>query len=184
MDSQSPPPREERMTAAEWRAHPSRFQNHHQRPALHDVLDRQGHRPSPGRPSEGARQMNSQSVFGEVIHHYSRAQAIADGVLVDVTETARELGFRAPVAVTAAAWSRCVAWQSDEEADQDEQGRLWDVLWLACLAARSAKGQSEVGYTLRVVQAGGVVEQMALRLCIGPDDASKPAITILMPNED
>lgn len=29
-------------------------------------------------------------VFGEVIHSYTRAQAIADGVLVDISETARE----------------------------------------------------------------------------------------------
>lgn len=123
------------------------------------------------------------ALFGNVIYQYSRAQAITDGVLVDVTETANELGFRAPVAVTAAVWSRCVAWQN-EEADQDEQGRLRDVLWLARLAARAAKEQSEVGYTLRVEQAGGAVEQLVLRLHIGPGDAGEPVITILMHNED
>lgn len=36
-------------------------------------------------------------------------QVIADGVLVDVTPTAREAGFRWAVALTAAAWARCVA---------------------------------------------------------------------------
>ncbi len=32
-------------------------------------------------------------VFGPVVSSYSRAQAIDDGVLVDVTSTAREAGF-------------------------------------------------------------------------------------------
>lgn len=127
--------------------------------------------------------MNNDSIFGEVIHHYSRAQAIADGVLVDVSKVAQELGFRAPAAVTAAVWTRCVAWQN-EEAGQDEQGRLWDVLWLARLAARSAKEQSEVGYTLRLEQTGGVVERVALRLCIGPGDEGEPVITIMLSEED
>ena len=123
------------------------------------------------------------ALFGELIYHYSRAQAIADGMLVDVSEVARELGFRAPVAVTAAVWARCVVWQ-DKDAGQDEQGRLWDVLWIARLAARSAREQREVGYTLRVEQAGGAVEDVALRLHIGPGDAGEPVITILLPNED
>ena len=36
----------------------------------------------------------------DVIHSYSRTQAIKDGVPVDVTETAKECGFKYPVAVT------------------------------------------------------------------------------------
>ena len=35
--------------------------------------------------------------FGEVVYSYSRAQALADGVLIDVSDTAREAGFRWPV---------------------------------------------------------------------------------------
>jgi hypothetical protein len=39
----------------------------------------------------------SESLFREVIFSYIRAQAIADRVLVDVTPTALEAGFRFPV---------------------------------------------------------------------------------------
>jgi hypothetical protein len=42
----------------------------------------------------------------DLIHRYSRADAIRDGVLIDVTPTAREAGFRFPVALTSAAWER------------------------------------------------------------------------------
>jgi hypothetical protein len=44
-----------------------------------------------------------------LIHGYSRAEAIADGLLIDVSATAREAGIRYPVALTQAVWERCVA---------------------------------------------------------------------------
>ena len=36
----------------------------------------------------------------KLISSYTRSEALADGVLVDVTETAREAGFVIPVALT------------------------------------------------------------------------------------
>ena len=44
------------------------------------------------------------TAFDPVISVYTRAQAIEDGILVDVSETAREAGFRIPVAVTRSVW--------------------------------------------------------------------------------
>jgi hypothetical protein len=41
---------------------------------------------------------------GDLVHRYTRADALRDGVLIDVTETAREAGIRWPVALTCAAW--------------------------------------------------------------------------------
>jgi len=38
--------------------------------------------------------------MNDIIFSYTRAQAIEDGVLVDVSELAREASFRYPVAVT------------------------------------------------------------------------------------
>jgi hypothetical protein len=45
----------------------------------------------------------------DLIHRYSRTDAIRDGVLIDVSAVAREAGFKYPVALTVAAWARCVA---------------------------------------------------------------------------
>ena len=66
----------------------------------------------------------------DLVHRYSRADALRDGVLIDVSPVAREAGIRYPVALTAAAWGRCVA-VPPGVAWQDEAGRLWDVLWSA-----------------------------------------------------
>lgn len=64
-------------------------------------------------------------IFGEAISTYTRAQAIEDGVLVDVSEIAKEAGFKFPVAVTRAAWADCVEWS-----DEDNK--------LSCTACRGA----------------------------------------------
>ena len=48
-------------------------------------------------------------ILGQVISVYTRAQALAEGVLIDAGPMAREAGFRWPVAITAAAWDDCVA---------------------------------------------------------------------------
>ncbi len=43
---------------------------------------------------------NNESPFGEVIHSYTRAQALADGVQVEVSKVAAEAGIRFPVFLT------------------------------------------------------------------------------------
>ena len=39
-------------------------------------------------------------IFGDNIFTYSRAMAISDGVLIDISTIAKEAGFKVPVAVT------------------------------------------------------------------------------------
>lgn len=47
-----------------------------------------------------------------LIHSYTRTQAIEDGDLIDVTEIGREAGFRVPVALTRSVWTDCVEWSA------------------------------------------------------------------------
>lgn len=133
---------------------------------------------------------NPADIFGEPISIYTRAQAIADGVLVDVSALAREAGFHVSVAMTASSWADAVAWSdmdSVRQVAQDESGRLWDVMWMASLAARHAKGVQRVAFQLYRVPRGGRgtrPRMVELHLHIGPGDAGEPVATILMPNED
>jgi len=132
---------------------------------------------------------HQRSVFGEAISTYTRAQAIEDGVLVDVTETAREAGFRFPVALTRACWENCVSWSeadSMRQTCQDEAGRLWDVLWMASVAARR-NGGSELRFRLYRVPRGGRGVRprlVALQTHCGPGDEGEPVITIGLLGED
>ena len=130
------------------------------------------------------------TIFGEVIHYYTRAQALADGVLVDVTETAREAGFRVPLALTAAAWDKAVAWtdaDSARQTQQDESGRLWDVIWMAYTTARRASGGCRVPFQVHAVPRGGraiATRPMTLHMHLGPGDEGEPVITVMNPDED
>ncbi len=47
--------------------------------------------------------------FGPVIYSYTRAQAVADGVQVEVTKTAQEAGIRFPVFLTRTVFDAYVA---------------------------------------------------------------------------
>ena len=67
-----------------------------------------------------------------------------------MTESAREAGFRVPVAVTAAPWADIEAIPPSKRGIQDVAGRLWDVLWMARLAARRAGSETDFQMVLHV----------------------------------
>jgi hypothetical protein len=74
-----------------------------------------------------------------LVHRYTRAEAIADRVLIDASAVAREAGIRYPVALTAAAWAKCVTVPPGVLC-QAEAGRLWDVVWMLACATRRGAG--------------------------------------------
>ena len=131
------------------------------------------------------------NLFGEVIYSYTRAQAIADGVLIDATEMAKETGFKWPVALTAAAWADCVAWSdvdNERQAYQDQSGRLWDVLFMASFAVRTANNANQqLQFDLQCIPRDGretKSQRLTLKLILGPGDDGQPVITIMLPGED
>ncbi|MGY9066919.1 DUF6573 family protein [Streptomyces sp. CAS3] len=128
----------------------------------------------------------------EIIHAYTRARALADGVLVAAdAESAREAGLRLPVALTSAAWEDCVAWNDGDSArqvPQNERGRLWDVLTMTRTAIRRSGGNGrQVTVGLRRVPRDGRTRKArpAQLVCaIGPGDHGEPVLTIMEPDED
>ena len=75
----------------------------------------------------------------EVVYSYTRAQAIEDGVLVDVSEMAAEAGIKFPVALTSAVFGKYVE-VPEGVTCQDVAGRLWDILWMFKCAAANFSG--------------------------------------------
>lgn len=128
-----------------------------------------------------------------IVFEYSRAQALADGVLIDATKLAREVGFVIPVALTAACWNRCVL-VPDGVLGQDETGRLWDVLNLLYFHIQSLRrhakrcGVDHVGHPLDfcvdVLNGLEKLETVQLKGIIGPGDNAEPVITVMLPEED
>jgi hypothetical protein len=84
----------------------------------------------------------NESPFGEIIYAYTRKQAIADGVQVDVTRTAQEAGIRFPVFLTRSVFDAYVAVPEDVTG-QDEAGRLWDIIWMTRFAIQRSRPGSD-----------------------------------------
>lgn len=141
-------------------------------------------------------------LFGEVIHAYTRADALRDGVLVDVTDApggSREAGLLWPVAMTAAAHAATVAWGVNVDpakpfTGNDETGRLWDVtmtlrmrvLPRACRIAQQ-HGQARVPFEVLCIPPQGrsvASVPTGLVLHLGPGDDGEPVITVMLPDED
>ena len=101
----------------------------------------------------------------DVIHTYTRAQALEDGVLVDVTGEAKDL-FRYPVAFTARL-----------AAEADTKGKRWDVLWMAYLNIRRSPNSAD-SLIFSVVLNG---KKQELLLVVGPGDDWEPVVTIGFP---
>jgi hypothetical protein len=122
-------------------------------------------------------------VFGEVISSYSRAQAIEDGYLVDVSEVAKEAGIKFPVAVTRTVWDGYITPDTRaEKLGQSESGRLWDTLWM--LRCNLKRGGSEIRYQLYYIMKERQKRLVTLKAVCGPGDDAEPVITIMLPEED
>src|SRR5438477_5396663 len=110
---------------------------------------------------------SSSDFWGEPIHAYTRAQAIADGVMVDLTSATddrdqllcQQAGFKVPVAITRAAWAETVEaggkWTPTDDGERLEleggqslTGRLWDVLWMMRLACDKDKNTDRVHFEI------------------------------------
>lgn len=120
----------------------------------------------------------------DLIDVYTRAQALEDGVLVDVSATAVEVGIKFPVAVTRAVWDDVV--EPDESAKkhcESVRGRLWDVLWMLRKAIAAQGGGSTITYRV-IATKGGRKHTIELKSVCGPGDTPEPVITVMLPNED
>ncbi|MFK5892639.1 MAG: hypothetical protein QM504_05415 [Pseudomonadota bacterium] len=134
---------------------------------------------------------SSDSIFDDwhVVSAYTRKTAISDGVLVDISEIAKEAGFKLPVALTRTVWNDCVEWDdkdSKRQIHQDQEGRLWDIVYMAAMAGRNSNS-SELIYELYSVPRGGLAKKsvlIRLKSHIGPGDDGEPVITIMKTNED
>jgi len=147
-----------------------------------------------------------ESIFGKPIHTYSRAQAIEDGVLVDVSEALTPCPFKYPVAMSRAAYEATIAaggkWVSQstgkqylEQLDasevlelpggQDVQGRLHDVFTMALNAIRRGTTTDRIWFSVLVDTYGnGRKTKVDLYSVCGPGDTAAPVITIMLRGED
>jgi hypothetical protein len=129
-------------------------------------------------------------VFGDVIHRYGRAQAIEDGLLVDLSgdEAIREdvadvcrRYYKHPIACTPTVFDLLDAAVKNERYCNDYAGLVHDVLWMSKCASRKIDDSAVV---FPVIIAGaGRRRHYDFKLIVGPGEQGEPVITIMMPDE-
>ena len=128
----------------------------------------------------------NESPFGEVIYSYTRKQAIADGVQVDVSTVAAEADIRFPVFLTRTVFDAYVT-VPPNVSGQDEAGRLWDIVWMLRFAVqRSRPGCDRLPVALYVRNDNRKPRLIKLIATCGALDIDdpQPAITVMLPDED
>lgn len=146
----------------------------------------------------------NENFWGEPVFRYTRAQAITDGVLLDLTTATddrsqllcKQTGFKVPVAITRAAWARTVeaggSWKRDGEGQvlvlpggQSLTGRLWDVLFMLRSACDKSASCDQLHFQVLVdVYGDGRHQLVKLWALCGPGDDAAPVITIMLEGED
>jgi len=125
----------------------------------------------------------------ELIHKYTRADALEEGVLVDISSIAKEAGIKYPVAITQAV-NEIIKDKPDIE---DINGRLWDVVWMLRCAISGAipsrkVNDSTICYEVILNKSNTDfenfnIEKTTLKAVMHAGDDWQPVITIMLPSE-
>ena len=125
----------------------------------------------------------------EVIYSYSRAQALADGVLVDVSRMAAEANFRYPTAITADLHARITPNEREKALGQSYEGRLWDILFMAFITVLRQRSADQASFEVGLFEAEADPPHhtrrstLKLWMVVGPGDQGEPVITIGFPED-
>ena len=133
---------------------------------------------------------NSTDNSNLLVFTYTRVEALADGVLLDVTPLAREAGFQIPVALTVGLWA---TYGAPDKTPAGDQGTVWDLLWMLRCAAigilpakleRHPHGET-LWFELELTPHGKTQPELVqLKAISGGGDDGEPVLTVLLPYED
>ncbi|MBU1862844.1 MAG: hypothetical protein KKH94_04165 [Candidatus Omnitrophica bacterium] len=131
---------------------------------------------------ENNQKQTNQNNAPEVIFSYTRAEALEDGVLHDISSLAKEAGFKFPVAITCGVSELL---NDTAQLGQSFEGRAWDLLMV--LRYEIGKGKNtDVVYFAPYFNSKRHADPRQYKLWAkcGPGDNFEPVITIMLPHED
>ena len=119
-----------------------------------------------------------------VIHTYTRAQAISDGVLIDITDFAKPYGYVVPVAITATLFNGYVKPNKElEKVGQSIEGRLHDLLMLLLYRIRTqGEGKAILNFSVDFVMKANPYKTETVEVIAEyhPGDNGEPVMTIML----
>lgn len=118
----------------------------------------------------------------EIIHSYSRAEAIEDGVLIDVSKEAAEVGITLHTTVTPGVWAELIGNPKWEEWGTEEE-RLKRLLSDACSELEKAENGTAF-FCIRMIDMGAIAGEIHFRAQRGAGDKLEPVLTVMLSHED
>ncbi|MBR8660670.1 DUF6573 family protein [Brevibacillus sp. NL20B1] len=115
-------------------------------------------------------------------------RAICEGRLVDVSDTAKEIGIRIPVAVSSALWKTYIEPEELITVGQTKNGRLWNVISLLLSTLKSGMKPFDDSTSLMVQYqvhfvTDGVLTMTSLRAIIRKAAEGQSFIQIMLEEE-
>lgn len=113
----------------------------------------------------------------EVVSTYTRAEALADGSLIDQSEVAKEAGFKYPLAITSGLHG--VIQKAIKDGADTIDWIMWDILTMFKIAIKKDGGSDKVWFQFSLQ--GKIIDLWSV---INGGDDGKPVITIMLTTED
>ena len=132
--------------------------------------------------------------FGKVISRYTRAQAIEDGELVDITSISKPMGLKHNACVSRALYNKCIS--PAERYDRHAKYKVQHIVFTLIAAIRASKGGDRIEFTIPGAcdDNGNFMDPIKTKLAeypmvkvyslCGPGDSGEPVITIMLQGED
>jgi hypothetical protein len=130
--------------------------------------------------SGSTKKMSLHELFGDLIYSYTRKQAIADGILIDVTSMfpSDTRLFKYPVAITREIWNLIEG--------KNAGVWVWDICWMCTKFVVSSPDESTIITKCHLPSAPGSEEDECydLKAVCHPGDNLEPVITIMFIDQD
>ena len=120
----------------------------------------------------------------QLIYSYSRRDAIRDGILIDVTNQAKEAGFKIPLAVSDHLYHGYVVPPEGMDGEgQSVEGRLHDLFTMT-KAAMATRWEGDRVYYQVLFKMPRSLDLVKCLAVVGPGDEGEPVITLMLPEDE
>ena len=119
----------------------------------------------------------------KTVYSYSRKQAIEDGILGDVSVTAREAGIKYPTAITSAVHDMLADIPKRLQGVSSYNGRLWDLLWMLRCKIMRTQDDDQLNYFMILPTGASRKKNAEFKAVVNGGDNGEPVITIMLPSE-
>lgn len=131
--------------------------------------------------------MSLQDLFGDVIYSYTRAQAIEDGVLVEVTGELAKIArqhYKYPFAMTAEVHSIIQQAVDNPKTCNDYNGVWADIIWMSRCNVLNRPNNRTILFSVLITGTDKEDDVYKFKLVCVPSDDASPCMTLMLPEQD